>query len=193
MFLLQNIPGGIGTSITQGLWYAGLYSSAADFQPWRMLTMMFLHANILHIALNMYAFISLGRILEPATGRLRFAALYFISGFAGSVFLLLLASPLQPSLGASGGIVGLLAAAAVLRRRFDAGLIPSVIVMVIMVAIGFVPGFNIAWQVHLGGIIGGAAVGLVYRLTVKSSTRQWQLPLTLVVVALFALLSLSAF
>ena len=37
----------------------------------------------------------------------------------------------------------------------------------INLVIGFVPGFNVAWQAHLGGLIGGALVGLIYLETRK--------------------------
>src|SRR4051794_6784347 len=95
-------------------------SISADHQYYRLITSGFLHAGFLHIAFNMYLLWILGRLLEPAIGGLRFAAIYFTSLLAGS-FGALLVDPDVHSLGASGAVFGLMGAAFVeLRARgFD--------------------------------------------------------------------------
>ena len=55
------------------------------FEPWRLLTAVFVHGGFLHLALNMLALWMLGQSLEPMLGRARFLALYLISGLGGSV------------------------------------------------------------------------------------------------------------
>ena len=56
----------------------------ADGQWYRLVTAMFLHASLLHLAFNMLALYWLGSIVEQALGSWRFLALYFVSGIAGS-------------------------------------------------------------------------------------------------------------
>lgn len=83
---------------------------------YRLITSMFLHANISHIFFNMLFLYSFGKHVEAAIGTRRFLVLYFISGLAAEVFHTALipieglASAFIPALGASGAISGILAA-----------------------------------------------------------------------------------
>ncbi|MCS7103801.1 MAG: rhomboid family intramembrane serine protease [Candidatus Korarchaeum sp.] len=85
-------------------------------QWYRLLTSMFLHADIFHIFFNMYFLFFAGRAVEDALGSLRFALLYFLSGLAASVFHSAysfiggLTSYAVPAIGASGAISGVLGA-----------------------------------------------------------------------------------
>jgi len=92
-------------------------------------------------------------------GRARYTTLYFVSGLSGSALTYLLAGPNQPSLGASGAIFGLFGATAVLMRRLNYDMRPVIGLLVVNLIISFSPGFNIAWQAHVGGLIGGVVVG----------------------------------
>ncbi|MCR9144849.1 MAG: rhomboid family intramembrane serine protease [bacterium] len=82
---------------------------------WQPLTSMFLHASLLHIAANMLGVWSIGSMLERGIGSGRYLWLYMISGFAGAL-LVLMADPAstRPTIGASGAVLGLLGAVAVL-------------------------------------------------------------------------------
>lgn len=128
-------------------------------QYWRFFTPMLLHGSILHILLNMYALLMLGRGLEFNFGRWRFLALYISAGFAGNV-LSFIFSP-NPSLGSSTAIFGLLAAEAVFvyrNKKFygEQGkkiLINAASVAVINLVLGLSPGID-NWG-HLGGLLGG--------------------------------------
>lgn len=172
VFLLQWIP---GLNVTNTLLYAGVYSDPAygAFEPWRMLTAVFLHSQgfIFHILLNMYTLWIFGRILETMLGHWRFLALYLISGFAGSLGVLFLADPRTAVVGASGAIFGLLGAFLVIQRRMGADTRGLMVLLAINLVIGFIPGVNIAWQAHLGGLVGGALVGLIL---VNTRKRQQQ-------------------
>ncbi|MGW1284237.1 rhomboid family intramembrane serine protease, partial [Streptomyces sp. NPDC002586] len=88
-----------------------------------------------------------------------YLALYFTAGLAGSALTYLLAEPNAPSLGASGAIFGLFGATGVLMRRLNYDLRPLIGLLVINLIITFYPGFNIAWQAHIGGLVAGVAVG----------------------------------
>src|SRR5215472_19194923 len=62
----------------------GPYMANGHHEYWRLLTAGFLHASLIHIALNMLSLYFVGRVLEPAIGHLNFAAIYFASLLAGS-------------------------------------------------------------------------------------------------------------
>jgi membrane associated rhomboid family serine protease len=188
VFILQEIPG-IGSHITDALLYAGGYSYPASvggsFQPWRLLTSVFAHGGILHIALNMYTLWVFGQILEPMIGRWRYLALFLISGVFGSVGMLVLA-PNQGAVGASGAIFGMFGALVVIQRKLGGPIRQLIVLIVINLAIGVVPifGAHIAWQAHVGGLVGGLLVGLVLTETRKRSQLPLQIGLLIVVAAI---------
>jgi membrane associated rhomboid family serine protease len=130
----------------------------ADGEWWRLVTAMFLHANILHLAVNMYSLYYVGSILEHVIGRWRFLLLYFASGVAGSAGALVW-SPSQPSVGASGAIFGVLGALFVLERR---GTIASGGQIAMLIVINLVITFTLSSFIsvggHVGGLIGGIAL-----------------------------------
>ncbi|MFJ8720002.1 rhomboid family intramembrane serine protease [Streptomyces sp. NPDC004166] len=130
----------------------------AEGQWYRLLTSMFLHVNYIHILFNMLSLWWIGGPLEAALGRARYLALYFVSGLAGSALTYLLADANQPSLGASGAIFGLFGATAVLMRRLRYDMRPVIALLVINLIFTFGWG-NIAWQAHIGGLVGGVVVG----------------------------------
>ena len=129
-------------------------------QIWRLITPVFLHASILHIAFNMYALFIYGRGIESRFGHIRFLLLYFLSGFAGNVLSFLLTP--NPSLGASTAVFGLIAAEGVfliqnrslLGNRVNRSLMNLLYIAAINLLIGFtttgVDNFG-----HLGGLLGG--------------------------------------
>lgn len=85
-----------------------------NFSALRMLTSMFLHANLLHILGNIFFLYLLGFAVEGRLGTLRFTGLYLAAGFAGALLhnaILGRLHPDIPSLGASGAIMGVMGAA----------------------------------------------------------------------------------
>ena len=129
---------------------------------WRLITGGFLHSGILHIAFNMYILYWLGTMLEPSLGHVRFAALYFASLLAGS-FGALVAAPDRLTVGASGAVFGLMAAAFVFQRAqgidpWRSGLGP---VILLNLALPFIfTNLNISIGGHVGGLVGGAIAAL---------------------------------
>jgi membrane associated rhomboid family serine protease len=139
-------------------WLSGQLQGVAEGQWYRMLTAMFLHGSYIHILFNMLSLWWIGGPLEAALGRARYVALYFVSGLAGSALTYLIAAPNQPSLGASGAIFGLFGATAVLMRRLNYDMRPVIALLVINLIFTF--GWsNIAWQAHIGGLVGGVLIG----------------------------------
>lgn len=192
VYLLQLIP---GLAVTDRLLYAGVYSIPGNFEPWRMLTSVFVHSTglIFHVLLNMYTLWIFGQLLEGLLGRWRFLSLYLISGLAGSVGVLWLGDPRTGVVGASGAIFGLLGAFLVIQRRLGGSATQLLILLGINLVIGFIPGFNIAWQAHLGGLVAGALVGFIFVETRKRDQRVLQIGLLVGLTLVLLLLSLRYF
>jgi membrane associated rhomboid family serine protease len=192
VWLLQLIP---GLGVTETIQYAGLYSYPGFFEPWRMLTSVFAHhpGSILHIGLNMYTLWIFGPMLEGMLGRGRYIALYLLSGLAGSLGVLFLAEPNVGVVGASGAIFGLVGAFLVIQRRLGGNSTQLLILVAINLAIGFVPGFGIAWQAHVGGLVGGAVLGMIYVQTRRREHQTLQTVLTVAFAALLVVLSFARF
>jgi membrane associated rhomboid family serine protease len=123
---------------------------------WRIVTSGFLHANLLHIAFNMYVLYVLGQMLEPVLGRVRFSIIYAVSLLAGSLGALLV-TPHSPTVGASGAVFGLMGAAAVEMRSRQIPVMQSGVggLILINLIISFTLS-GISWGGHVGGLIGGA-------------------------------------
>jgi membrane associated rhomboid family serine protease len=151
-----------GTFVEKGALFGP--SISIDHEYWRLISGGFLHAGFLHIAFNMYLLWYLGRLLEPALGHLRFAAIYFTSLLAGSFGALLLA-PDTVTIGASGAVFGLMGAAVVEFRRRGIGFLESGIGILILFNLGLsfiVPGIAIGG--HIGGLVGGVLAALAINL-----------------------------
>lgn len=187
--LLGMIPGTFGDAVVRQLMFFSpyLYPNlfvGAPFEPWRLFTAMLVHSGILHLALNMLGLWMLGRILEPMIGHGRFVTLYLIAGMGGSVAAALL-SPGAAMVGASGAIFGLLGALFAIGRQVGADVTGIVVVLGINLLIGFLPGSNISWQAHVGGLVVGAVIGLILGRTRRPDQRRTQIALIIgVVVAL---------
>jgi len=150
-----------------------------ESEPWRFLTSAFAHGGITHIAFNMYALWVMGSYLEPMLGRARFVAIYLLSALGGSVMYLLMSGPQSyedattfgpgmwwtGAVGASGAVFGLFGAFLVLQRRLGRSAAGMYVIIGINAVIGFLPGLNIAWQAHLGGLITGAAAAAAVAYT----------------------------
>jgi membrane associated rhomboid family serine protease len=165
--LFLGSGGGIGLDRSGSGW---IYVNFALFGPlvdagdyWRLVTSGFLHSGIFHIGFNMYLLWILGQQLEPAMGSPRFGTVYFTALLWGSMGALAQTTT-DVVVGASGAVFGLMGALAVeqFRRGFDpfAGGLGGLIL--INLAIGFIPGFNIAFGGHIGGLIGGILAALAF-------------------------------
>jgi membrane associated rhomboid family serine protease len=162
-FGMSSSGGGLGSGGGRIFTNYALYGPAvAEGEWWRLITSGFLHGGLLHLGFNMYILWFLGNMLEPSLGPWRFGALYFASLLAGS-FGVMLAAPDQPTLGASGAVFGLMAAAFVFQRArgvdpWRSGLGP---VILFNLALPFLfPNLNISIAAHIGGLVGGAIAAL---------------------------------
>ncbi len=146
----------------------------ADGQWYRLLTAVFLHQAIAHVGLNMLSLWWIGPSVEAALGRLRYLALYLLSGLGGSALSFLLAPANELGLGASGAIFGLLGAMFVLLRRVRADLKPIVILIVLNLVFTFTIS-NIDWRAHIGGLVTGGVIayGMVHAPRARRALVQW--------------------
>jgi membrane associated rhomboid family serine protease len=84
------------------------------FQPWQVVTYSFLHGNFMHLLFNMLALYMFGSDIERIFGSRRFVLYYFVCVVSAAVAQLAIAQvsswPPYPTVGASGGVFGLLLA-----------------------------------------------------------------------------------
>jgi len=185
VYLLQQV---VGVGVINALAY---WPPLTEVEPWRMLTSVLVHSqrSFLHILFNMYSLYIFGRLLEQMLGRWRFLTLYVLSGLGGSIAVLLIA-PTITVVGASGAIFGLLGAFFVIQRGLGGNNLQLVLVLGLNLVIGFViPG--IAWQAHIGGLVVGALVALVFMRTRRPAQKNTQLLLLAAVLAALIVVTIA--
>jgi membrane associated rhomboid family serine protease len=170
-FLLQLY---IGEALLQqfALWPLGTL-----FQPWQLVTYAFLHGSFAHIFFNMFALFMFGPPLEYFWGSRRFAVYYFacvIAAGATQLWTSVLANSTEATVGASGGVFGLLLAFALYFPRQRITLLfppipmPAWLFVSLYGVLELVLGVTntqagVAHFAHLGGMLGGALVILYWR------------------------------
>lgn len=154
-----------------GAFWAGLlhgWTPNYPAQPWLMfLTHGFLHAGPGHLAVNMVTLLSVAGILIERVGQLRFALLYALSMVGGGAGFALLTTKIQPMVGASGALFGLIGAwvvwnvADLHHRRAGPRAVawalfwPVAALTLMNVAMYWAASGNLAWETHLGGGVAG--------------------------------------
>ncbi|MCV7090703.1 rhomboid family intramembrane serine protease [Mycobacterium interjectum] len=154
VFIAQMAAGNLEKQLS--LWPPAV----ADGQLYRLVTSAFLHYGATHLLLNMWALYVVGPPLESWLGRMRFGALYALSGLGGSVLVYLLTTNTATA-GASGAIFGLFGATFVVGKRLALDVRWVVVVIVINLVFTFVAP-AISWQGHLGGLVTGVVVAAAY-------------------------------
>ncbi len=153
--------------------------------PWTFVTSMFMHANITHLFFNMFTLFIFGMVLESRMRWWEFFLFYLAAGIVGNFAMMgmaysgLFPSPIEslpaeliPGVGASGAIMGVLGALALVtpHLRMYAMLIPVpvpmwvgvIIFAVFNIAISFAPTL-IGTGAHLGGLAAGVLFGILLR------------------------------
>jgi len=154
---------GPGLLSTFALWPIG-----AEFRPWQIVTYAFLHANFNHLFFNMLGLWMFGTELEHVWGQRRFVVFYFASVLAAALTQMavnLVMGGGGPTVGASGGLFGLLLAFAMLfpnRTILLFFVIPmkakwlALLYGVLELYQGvYVMNSGVAHFAHLGGMLGG--------------------------------------
>jgi membrane associated rhomboid family serine protease len=179
--LLANLAGfalqlfaGDERSLSFALWpIAGADEGASNFGLWQLVTYSFLHADGWHLLFNMIGLVTFGSALEHTKGSRRLLILYFASVVAAAITQLvvppLFDSPPNPTIGASGGVFGLLFAYAVYFPRnrvlllFPPIPMPAWVFATLYTVVELYLGVTgtqagVAHFAHLGGMIGAAIV-----------------------------------
>jgi len=172
VFLLLLAAPGLLTSFA--LWPVG-----AGFQPWQLLTYAFLHGGLFHIAFNMFALYMFGSAIERVFGPRRYLAYYLVCVLSAAIAQLLtaaLSGAVYPTVGASGGVFGLLLAYAIYFPHSRIMLIfppipmPARVFVVVYAALELFLGVTgteegVAHFAHLGGLVGGFIMLRYWRST----------------------------
>jgi membrane associated rhomboid family serine protease len=159
---LITVAQGAGINSPGGSLFAKwvLYGPAvAGGDWWRLITAAFLHANLLHIGLNMLALVWLGAPVERYLGHLQYLALYLVAGLAGSAGALL-ATPTGVTVGASGAIFGILGALLIIEYQATGNIAGQAFTLIVINLLFSFTVSGISVGGHIGGLIGGIAAAL---------------------------------
>jgi membrane associated rhomboid family serine protease len=132
---------------------------------WRIATYSFLHFNWVHLFLNIGLLFWIGRMVEKRIGTARGALIYFVSVLCSAAVILLVHNwhPKEgATVGASGGVFGLLGAALIISYRQNADDRLRMRLWAVLVAgfaVSLLPDISMAG--HIGGIIGGVPLALL--------------------------------
>jgi rhomboid protease GluP len=151
------------------LWGANFRPATLDGQWWRLLTSCFLHIGILHLAMNLYALVYIGLMLEPRLGKTRFLSAYLLSGIGGSAASLFW-HDLTISAGASGAIFGMYG---VFLAMLTTNLIEKAARQTMLTSVVIFVGYNLVTGIrggidnaaHIGGLVTGIVAGYSFYIS----------------------------
>jgi len=157
-------------------WGANYKPLTLQGQWWRLLTSIFLHDGLMHLATNMVGLMIIGIVLEPVMGKTKYAATYIVSGIVASAVSLYWHDDVV-SVGASGAIFGMYGAflAMVLTKRFPKELSKSFFVFsAIFIGFNLLMGLanGIDNAAHMGGLVSGFIIGLLLHRTIRPQTME---------------------
>jgi len=147
-------------------WGANFKPITTDGQWWRLLSSVFVHAGLIHLAYNMFALFFIGPFLESSIGSKKFMIIYLLTGIIAS-FTSLAFHDSTISVGASGAIFGMygLTASLMLLKLLDKNLTAMLWVSIaIFIGLNLIMGLSggIDMAAHLGGLISGFIIGITY-------------------------------
>lgn len=170
LFLLQLATGDMLLALF-ALWpFNTPHSFGAGFLPWQLFTYSFLHGSLLHLGFNMLALYMFGPDIERVFGGRRFLIYYFSCALAAALAQLMVSAlsgaPPYPTVGASGGVFGLLLAFGmhfprrVIMLIFPPVPLPAWLFVTLYAVLELYLGVTgtqsgVAHFAHLGGMLGG--------------------------------------
>ena len=169
MFLLQGLLPGLAMPLALWPLGASAVSSQVSFAPWQLVTYAFLHGGLMHLAFNMFALYMFGSAVERVFGTRRFATYYLVSVIAAGLTQLVFSAvtgTFYPTVGASGGVFGVLLAYGIyfphtrLVLLFPPIPMRARVFVTLYAVIELVLGVTgtqegVAHFAHLGGMLGG--------------------------------------
>jgi rhomboid protease GluP len=166
---IWNVTSGISPTAPEpmDLFRSGASSAWAvshDQEYSRLITAIFLHGGIFHLAMNMLGLWEAGRLLNRMQGNAQFLLIYLGSGLAGAALSLHFGAQTAVSVGASGSVFGVLGALFVTLRRHRTRLPPTlgkgfVTAQGVFIAYALIQGFarqGVDNAAHVGGLVAGA-------------------------------------
>jgi membrane associated rhomboid family serine protease len=185
VFLLQSIVPGI--IVPFALWPLATSDAnmGAAFMPWQLVTYAFLHGGLLHLAFNMFALYMFGSAIEHVFGARRYLIFYFtcvVSAAITQLIVAMLAGAIYPTIGASGGVFGLLLAYGIyfphnrIMLLFPPIPLPARVFVTVYAVLELFLGVTgsqvgVAHFAHLGGMIGGYLLLRLWRTGIRRSSR----------------------
>ena len=156
---------------------------------WRLLSSIFIHFGIIHLAMNMYCLFSIGVYLEPMLGKVKYAAAYLCTGILASLVSLWWHSEPANSAGASGAVFGLYG---LFLALLTTDLIPKTVRASMLKSIGIFIVFNLIYgmkggvdnSAHIGGLVSGFVIGYLYLISIRQEKKglktSWIIPFVVV-------------
>jgi membrane associated rhomboid family serine protease len=171
VFILMVIDGAEFFDVRNGLvhikWGSNVTAFTLSGDWWRLITSMFIHFGIIHLAMNMYALYVAGVYLEPMLGKTKYIVAYFCTGIIAGIVSLWWHNEGLNGAGASGAIFGLYG---VFLALLFTNLIPKQVRTALLQSIGIFVVFNIVYGMrsgidnaaHIGGLLSGMLIGFVF-------------------------------
>lgn len=177
-------------------WGGNLRAATLNGQYWRLLSSMFLHAGLFHLLFNMYVLLYVGHLLEMEFGKNRFFLVYIVTGILASITSIIIKDNVV-SVGASGAIFGLfgLLIALLVSNNYN---IPKEARENLIISVSLFIGHSIIYGLraegidnaaHVGGLLSGFIVGLIYYPTFKTPRYSRVISFGIVVFTFFLILS----
>ena len=139
-------------------------------QYWQLISSIFVHADIIHLGLNMLFLLIFGLRAEELFTTEEYFFVYMLSGIAGNIMTLFLMSPYTVSIGASGAIFGMYGAGLIyMRKTFGQSIAGALLYAFLLLMLSTGIGVNII--AHFGGLAAGLIIG--YALAKSRQDKYW--------------------
>lgn len=165
---------------------------------WRLITCVFIHFGIIHLALNMYALFSVGVYLEPMLGKVKYITAYLCTGVLASLASLWWHTEPTNSAGASGAVFGMyglflaLLTSNLIPKSVRQALLQSIVVFVIYNLIYGLKG-GVDNAAHIGGLISGLLIGYAYVFAIKKEKEEQPVKWIVPAVVIITIVSVSLY
>jgi rhomboid protease GluP len=162
VYIFTSVVGGdfFQTSTSALLQYGQYNLSVWNGAYWQLLTSIFVHIDIVHIALNMLFLVIFGLRAEELFTTEEYFTVYILSGLAGNILTLFILPIYTLSAGASGAIFGMYGAGIIyMRKAFGQSILGALIYSFLLLLLTAGTGVNIA--AHFGGLAAGLIIGYV--------------------------------
>jgi len=160
VYICTSVVGGnfIQTSYSVLIQLGQVNINVLSGEYWQLLTSIFVHVDIVHLALNMLFLIIFGLRAEELFTTEEYFSVYMLSGLSGSLLTLFLMPLLIPSAGASGAIFGMYGAGIIyMRKTFGQSIVGALLYAFLLLMLSTGEGVNIV--AHFGGLAAGLIIG----------------------------------